>query len=119
MDTCGVNILFQRELICIIFVTLERVSVAPKFSFNREFTSCFINACSLCNKTLIVKDFVVDYKVDLLGITETLLHMEGCEVTIGELCPNGYRFLHTPRLTGQAGAGVGFPYKKGISSKTR
>ena len=51
--------------------SLDHISVAPKLSFNREFTSCLMNARSLCNKTLIVKDFVVDYKVDLLGITET------------------------------------------------
>ena len=49
--------------------SLDRISVAPKFSFNRAFTSCLMNARSLCNKTLIVKDFVVDYKEDLLGIT--------------------------------------------------
>lgn len=74
-----------------------------------------MNARSLCNKTLIAQDFVVDYKVDLLWITETWLHMEGSEVTIGELCPNGYRFLHTPRLAGRGG-GVGLLYKRVISS---
>ena len=63
------------------FLSLDRVSVAPKFSFNGELTSCLMNARSLCNKALIVKDFVVDYKVDLFGITETWLHMEGSEVT--------------------------------------
>ena len=98
--------------------SLDRISVAPKFSFNREFTSCLMNARSLCNKTLIVKDFVVDYKVDLLGITETWLHVEGSEVTIGELCPNGYRLLHSPRSAGRGG-GVGLLYKQGIGSKTR
>ena len=76
--------------------SLDHISVAPNFSLNREFTSCLMNARSLCNKTLIV----VDYKVDLLGITETWLHVEGSEVTIGELCPNGYRLLHSPRLAG-------------------
>ena len=43
--------------------SLDRISVAPKFSFSREFTSCLMNARSVCNKTLVVKDFVVDYKV--------------------------------------------------------
>ena len=50
--------------------SLDRVSVAPKFLFNREFTLCLMNACSLCNKTFIVTNFVVEYKVDLLGLTE-------------------------------------------------
>ena len=87
--------------------SLDRISVAPKFSFNKEFTSCLMNARSLCNITLIVKYFVVDYKVDLLGITETWL-----------LCPNSYRLLHSPRSAGRCG-GVGLLYKQGISSKTR
>lgn len=65
------------------------------------------------------KDFVVDYKVDLLGITETWLHMKGSEVTVGELCPNAYRsVLHTPRLAGRGG-GVRLLYKQCIGSKTR
>ena len=80
--------------------TIKRTNMSVKF------TSCLMNARSLCNKTLIVKDFVVDYKVDLLGITETWLHVEGSEVTIGELCPNGYRLLHSPRSAGRGG-GVG------------
>ena len=71
-----------------------------------------------CKTFVIVKDFVVDYKVDLLGITETWLHVEGSEVTIGELCPNGYRLLHSPRSAGRGG-GVGLLYKQGIGSKTR
>ena len=57
--------------------------------------------------------------MDLLGITETWLHVEGSEVTIGELCPNGYRLLHrAPRSAGRGG-GVGLLYKQGIGSKTR
>lgn len=62
--------------------------------------------------------FAVDYKVDLLGITETWLHMEGSDMAIGELCPNGYRLRHTPRLTGRGG-GVGLLYKQGISFKSK
>ena len=76
-----------------------------------------MNARSLCNKTLIDKDFV-DYKVDLLGITETWLHVEGSEVTIGELYPLGYRLLHSPRSAGRGG-GVDFLYKQGIGSRIR
>ena len=34
--------------------SLDRVSVVPKFSFNREFTSRPMNARSVCNKTLII-----------------------------------------------------------------
>lgn len=51
-------------------------------------------------QTLVIKDFVVDHAVDLLGIMETWLHLKGDDVTIGELCPSGYRFVHTPGLVG-------------------
>ena len=56
--------------------------------------------------------------MDLLGITETLLHVDCCDTTIGELCPSGYRFLHTPRMIDRGG-GVGILYKQGISTKIR
>ena len=46
----------------------------------------FKNARSVCNKTLVIKDFVVDHAVDLLGIMETWLHLKGDDVTIGEFC---------------------------------
>ena len=44
--------------------------------------------------------------------------MEGSNMAIGELCPNGYRLLHTPRLTGRGG-GVGLLYKQGIGFKSK
>ena len=39
-------------------------------------------------------------------------------MTFGELCPNDYRLLHSPRSAGRGG-GVGLLYKQGIGSKTR
>jgi len=97
---------------------IERVNMTTKFTYENQFAACLINARSVCNKTLIIKDLVVDYKVDLLGITETWLRSEGCDVITGELCPSGYRFVHTPRLSG-TGGGVGLLYKSTISNKTR
>ena len=79
---------------------------------------CLLNARSVCNKTLVIKDFVVECAIDLLGITETWLHLKGDKVTIGELCPSGYRFVHTPRPVGTSG-GVGFLYKQGFRTNTR
>ena len=74
--------------------------------------------CFIRNKTLVIKDFVVDHAVDLLGITETWWHLRGDDVTIGEFCPSGYRFVHTPRPVG-TGGGVGLLYKQGFCTKTR
>ena len=98
--------------------SLNRVCQVPNSRFCKNFAACLLNAQSVCNKTLVIKDFVVDHAVDLLGITETWLHQKGDDVIIGELCPNGYRFVHTPRLAG-TGGGVGLLYKQGICTKTR
>ena len=62
--------------------SLNRVSQVPNSRFCKNFTSCLLNARSVCNKTLVTKDFVVDHAVDLLGITETWLHLKGDDVTI-------------------------------------
>jgi len=84
---------------------LNRVSQVPNSRFCKNFTSCLLNARSVCNKTLVIKDFVVDHAVDfdLLCITETWLHLKGDDVTIGLLCPSGYRFVHTPDRRGLVG----------------
>lgn len=65
--------------------SLKRVCETQKYTFNRLFTACLINARSVCNKTLIIKDLVVDYKIDLMGITVTWLRPDGSDVIIGEL----------------------------------
>ena len=83
--------------------SLNRVSQVLNSRFCKNFTSCLLNARLVCDKTLVIKDFVVDHAVDLLGITETWLHLKGDDVTIGELCPSGYRFVHTPDRRGLVG----------------
>ena len=87
-------------------------------TFYRLFTACLINARSVCNKTLAIKDLIVDYKIDLMGITETWLRADGSDVISGELCPNGYRFVHSPRSSG-IGGGVGILFKSSFCTKTR
>ncbi|CAB4036308.1 Hypothetical predicted protein, partial [Paramuricea clavata] len=46
---------------------------------------------------MIIKDFVVDKDTDILALTETWLPPSGNDLIIGDLCPTGYSFLHTPR----------------------
>jgi hypothetical protein len=41
-----------------------------------------INPRSICNKTLIIKDFVVEHDVDIMAITESWLHKSGDELII-------------------------------------
>ena len=38
---------------------------------------CLLNARSINNKALFIKDYVVDHQIDLLGITETWTKSDG------------------------------------------
>ena len=89
-----------------ILCSLNQVSQVSDSQFYSNFTSRLLNARLVCNKTLVIKDFVVENAIDLLGITETWLHLKG----------DGYRFVHTPRPVG-TGGGVGFLYKQGLCTK--
>ena len=89
---------------------LNCVSQAPDSQFCKNFTSCLLNARSVRNKTLVIKDFVVDHAVVLLGIMETWFHPRREDVTIGELCLGGHHFAHTTRLV-RTGESVGLLYR--------
>ena len=96
MDTCGVDIQLQRELTCIAFVNWTR-QCYPQIFIQQGIQLVPYECSFIMQQNVFLKDFVVDKKVDLLGITETWLHMEGSQVTIAELCPNGHPLLHTAR----------------------
>ena len=102
-------------------LSLNRVSQVPNSRSCKNFTSCLLNARSVCNKTLVIKDFVVDHVVDLLGITETWLHLKGDDVTIGSYWRALPEWLPFCSLSGPAGTGggVGLLYKRGFCTKTR
>ena len=66
-----------------------------------------------------VKDFVVDFDVDILAFTETWLRPHNMDdVEIGTLCPTGYRFLHVPRKQGRGRGGVGILFKDVLNINT-
>ena len=72
---------------------------------------CVLNVRSIKNKTMAVKDFVVDQDIDILALTETWLRPGNIDdVEIRTLCPTGYRFLHVPRGHSRGG-GAGLLFK--------
>ncbi|XP_068675499.1 uncharacterized protein [Montipora foliosa] len=72
---------------------------------------CVLNVRSIKNKTMAVKDFVVDQDIDILALTETWLRPGNIDnVEIRTLCPTGYRFLHVP-TDHSRGGGVGLLFK--------
>lgn len=85
----------------------------------RELTAnfCLLNSRSVRNKTLILKDYVVEHDIDVLALTETWLQPDNTDdLVIKELCPTGYSFLHAPRSTGRGG-GVGVLFKDSLKMK--
>jgi hypothetical protein len=72
---------------------------------------CLINARSICNKTTVIKAYIVEDDSDMAALTETWLK-EDDNVTLGDIRPKGYKFIHEDRKTGQRGGGVGLLYKK-------
>ena len=74
---------------------------------------CLLNSRSVNNKVQYIKDYVVTYDIDFCAITETWLK-PGPESsqTIEDLCPEGYRLPHEPRLT--RGGGTGLLHKKSL-----
>jgi len=74
-------------------------------------TLALLNARSVCNKTTIMNEFVIEKKVDILCITETWMKSNDLQIK-NELSPKGYIFQHIPRKG--RGGGVGFLYKKSL-----
>ena len=70
-----------------IFLHLVLIKLPIKFA-------TLINPRSICNKTLIIKDFVVEHDVDIMA--ESWPHKSGDELIIRWLCPRGYKFVHKP-----------------------
>ncbi len=78
---------------------------------------CLLNARSCKNKTTSLLDYTIDHDLDMFCITETWLGpADRDQVSIGNMCPNGYSFIHTPRSSGRGG-GVGMLYKSSLNIK--
>ena len=77
-----------------------------------------MNIRSVNNKEQQLKDYVVDNDSDLIALTETWLKPDDelNRITVGDLCPKGYKFTHQPR-TVQRGGGVGLLYKDTLDIK--
>ena len=67
-------------------------------AISSRMSMCLLNARSINNKALFIKDYVVDHQSDILGITETWTKSDGeSNRVVNELSPRGYSFIHVPR----------------------
>jgi exonuclease III len=70
-----------------------------------------INSRSICNKSRIIQDFIIDHDIDILAVTETWLRGDEYDhYPVRDVCPVGYSLYHTPRLD-MRGGGVGVVMK--------
>ena len=98
-------------------ISINRLPFQPSKPSTKLLQFCVLNARSINNKTLHIKDYVVDNKIDILAITETWLKSDDdCYFTIRDICPQDYVFNHIPRTTG-TGGGVGLLFKKNLKIK--
>lgn len=72
---------------------------------------CILNSRSVCNKALLLNDFIVANEIDVLCITETWLKSNN-QLIINELSPKGYIFQHVARKG--RGGGIGILFKKAL-----
>ena len=73
---------------------------------HRQLLSNFalINSRSIRNKTLMLKDYIIERDLDILAITETWLHDDDFDVFFcRDTCSVGFRFYHDPRTTSEGG----------------
>ena len=57
-----------------------------------------LNARSINNKALFIKDFAVDHQIDFLGTTETWTKSDGeSNRVVNELSSRRYSFINVPR----------------------
>ena len=78
---------------------------------------CLLNACSVKNKSFVIKDFIVDDNIDVLAITETWLQANIFDqLTVNDICPKGFAFHHLPRKHSRGG-GVALLYKSRFKLK--
>ena len=73
-----------------------------------------LNARSVCNMSLELRELIIDDKIDILCITETWLR-DGDTATIAKLVPDTHVLYHVPRPSG-LGGGVGVVLSRSFQS---
>jgi len=95
-------------------ITIKCSPMPHKPSTAKPMDFYLFNARSVRNKTLSIKDMIVERDIDCLAITETWLRSDDNNI-LQDLCPTGYDCCHVPR--GSKGGGVALLYKKGLRIK--
>jgi len=78
---------------------------------------CLLNSRSLNNKSLYVKDYIVERNLDIFAVTETWLrNSTDSNFVLRDVCPSDYFISHIPR-DNRSGGGVAVIYRKSFTIK--
>ena len=99
-------------------ITIKRPPlIRQAFPAYKPVEICLLNACSVKNKSFVIKDFVLDKNIDVLAVTETWLQADiSNQLTVNDICPTGFAFHHLPRKHSRGG-GVALLYKSRFKLK--
>lgn len=65
---------------------------------------CLMNARSIMNKTVLIKDIITENNIDVAIITETWLTSNGkCMTALNDITPNNYKVMSKPRCSKRGG----------------
>lgn len=78
-----------------------------------NFSLCTLNARSVRNKGLYIKDYIADTGLQITAVTETWLGKYDDDVKVSDILPPNYKCKHTPRMD-REGGGVGIVYHESI-----
>ncbi len=108
----------QKDPISQRFRSLIQIPLEKKPPY-KTLTVGYMNARSVRNKALMISDFIVENKLDVLCVAETWLRCDGGDEPVcTEMTPQGYKLLHVPRSKGKGG-GVAMVYKASLKCKRR
>ena len=103
---CGANF---KNLIPVPTIKL------PKLFEHGALRIAIQNVRSVRNKTNFLRDFIIENKLDIFGITESWLRDDERHI-IGNILPDGYSFYSVPRREGKGG-GVLLLFKSNLKIK--
>ena len=90
--------------------------ISTKNSEKKNATFCLLNCRSINKKELQIRDYILDNDIDCICLTETWLQNELSDFSKGQITPQGYSFLHKPRVSGKGG-GVALISKENTKPK--
>ena len=102
----------NNNLIQVPTVTRDSTVFVDKAKF------CLINARSLRNKSLFVRDYVDECSLDIVALTETWLTDEDT-TSVSELCRDNFTLIHQPRGGARRGGGIGVLFRKTLQLVSR